>query len=139
MTTTLSHTGTAASETPWAHRAALAFRITAVLFVLDTLLQATLAALFVTGDVGLLPVHNANAQVLTTVLLLETIAAAVVMRTTGSEQSWPVALGVVLLGMVVVQQIVGHARLLLVHIPLGVAIFGGACALLVRAFQGVRR
>jgi hypothetical protein len=104
-----------------------------VLFLVDTLVQAMLAAAFVTGDVSLLQWHNANAQLLTLILLVETAAAFAVWRTRQAAL-WAACLAVLLIVLVGVQQMLGHARLLLVHIPLGVTIFGSAAALAVWSF-----
>lgn len=114
---------------PWQHRVLRVFQVTALVFVIDTLVQAVLAGLFVTGDVGLLGLHNANAQLLSAVLIVETVAAVAVWRTKQSSMLPPCICAVLIIA-VAGQQVAGHARLLIVHIPLGVSIFGGAMVLL---------
>ncbi|CAL9501749.1 hypothetical protein SUDANB178_03413 [Streptomyces sp. enrichment culture] len=117
----------------WAHRPVIAFRVVSVLFTVNTLVQAALAGLFVNGDVGLLTAHDVNAHVLTMMLVAETAAATVAWRAR-ANRVWPTVLGAVLLVLIVVQQIAGYSRNLLLHIPLGVALFGGACTMTVWAF-----
>lgn len=66
-------------------------RATTVLFLLDTLFQAALAGLFVTGDVGLLAWHAANAQILTAPVVVQAIAAGETWRPLRGPW-WPLAL-----------------------------------------------
>ncbi|GGT84772.1 hypothetical protein [Streptomyces violascens] len=109
-------------------------RATAVLFLLDSLLQAALAGLFVTGDVGLLAWHAANAQMLSALVVVQTIAAVVIWRSLRGPW-WPPALTVGLLGLLSIQQGLGESRMLGGHIPLGMAIFGTGAALTYWAFS----
>ncbi|UKY48566.1 hypothetical protein [Streptomyces inhibens] len=108
-------------------------RALACLFLLDTLAQAALAGLFVTGDVDLLRWHDANAQVLSALAALQ-IAAAMLIRLRTRGPRWPVAVTALLLALVAGQQALGHARILAGHIPLGMAVFGIAAALTCWAF-----
>ncbi|MFI1972054.1 hypothetical protein [Streptomyces cinnamoneus] len=55
-----------------------ALRVVAVLVLLDTLAQAALAGLFVTGDLDLLTWHAANAGVLSALTVVQTAVALVV-------------------------------------------------------------
>ncbi|MGW2634464.1 hypothetical protein ACWC2K_34855 [Streptomyces chattanoogensis] len=110
-------------------------RGTAVLVLLDTLVQAALAGLFVTGDLNLLAWHAANAGVLSALTVIQTVLAVVVWRRLRGP-GWPVAAGAALLGLVTVQQGLGEARMLAGHMPLGMAIFGCATALTYWSFSG---
>ncbi|MEU2712086.1 hypothetical protein [Streptomyces sp. NPDC007205] len=98
-------------------------RTTSLLFVLDTLLQAALAGLFITGDVGFLDLHAANAQVLAALVLVEAAAALLVWRSMRGP-AWPFALTVGLLVLVGAQMGLGAARMLGGHIPLALGVFG---------------
>ncbi|MFD8994284.1 hypothetical protein [Streptomyces abikoensis] len=111
----------------------LLLRATAVLVLLDTLAQAALAGLFVTGDLDLLAWHAANAGVLSALTVLETVAALLVWRRLRGPR-WPVVASVVLVALVSAQRGLGEARVLAGHIPLGTAIFGCATALACWAF-----
>ncbi|WP_190021451.1 hypothetical protein [Streptomyces hiroshimensis] len=104
-------------------------RAVAVAVLLDTLVQAALAGLFVTGDLDLLTWHAANASVLSAL----TVAALVVWRRLAAP-GWPAAAGAVLVALVSVQQGLGEARVLAGHMPLGMAVFGCATALAYWAF-----
>jgi len=127
---------TAATVPPpgrWPRRAARLLRFTAVLTLLDALVQAALAGLFVTGDVGLLDWHAANAQVLTALVLVETVAACLLWRT-AKAPAWPFLAALGLLVLVGVQQALGEARILGGHVPLGMTVFGVGAALAYWAF-----
>ncbi|MER7466776.1 hypothetical protein [Streptomyces sp. NPDC097981] len=104
-------------------------RTATTLVLLDTLAQAALAGLFVTGDLDLLTWHSANADVLTALTLLLTAAAVLVWRRPGGP-AWPAAASAALAVLVGAQQGLGEARVLAAHMPLGMAIFGLATALM---------
>ncbi|MEV5375794.1 hypothetical protein AB0L26_07405 [Streptomyces nondiastaticus] len=108
-------------------------RAVAVLVLLDTLAQAALAGLFVTGDLDLLTWHAANAGVLSALAVVQT-AAAVAVRRAAHGPLWPAAASAVLVLLVSAQQGLGEARVLAGHIPLGMAVFGCATALAYGAF-----
>lgn len=108
-------------------------RAAAVLVLLDTLAQAALAGLFVTGDLDLLAWHAANAGVLSALTVLETVAASLVWRRLRGP-GWPVVASAALVALVGVQRGLGEARVLAGHIPLGMAVFGCATALACWAF-----
>ncbi|MFF8374443.1 hypothetical protein ACF05W_37395 [Streptomyces lydicus] len=103
-------------------------RTAAVLVLLDTLAQAALAGLFVTGDLDLLTWHSANADALAALTLTQA-AAALLVRWRQGGPLWPVGASVLLTVLVGAQQALGQARILAGHLPLGMAIFGLATAL----------
>ncbi len=103
-------------------------RALACAFLLDTLVQAALAGLFVTGDVDLLAWHDANAQLLAALAVGQTVAA-VLLRLRAGGPGWPVAATAALVVLVLGQQGLGQARILAGHIPLALAVFGTATAL----------
>ncbi|MEU7646358.1 hypothetical protein [Streptomyces huasconensis] len=108
-------------------------RACTVLVLLDTLLQAALAGLFVTGDLDLLAWHAANATVLATLNLAQTAAAVLVWRRLRGP-GWPPAASALLAILVWVEHDLGEARVLAGHMPLGMAVFGCATALTYWAF-----
>ncbi|MEV4432801.1 hypothetical protein [Streptomyces sp. NPDC049585] len=110
-----------------------ALRTVAVLVLLDTLAQAALAGLFVTGDLDLLAWHAANAGVLSALTVLQTAAALAVWRAARGPL-WPAVASAVLVALVGVQQGLGEARILAGHLPLGMAVFGCAAGLTCWAF-----
>lgn len=105
-------------------------RLTVLLFAGLVLLQAVLAALFVTGDVGLLEAHGINAGFVTTVAFLQLVAAILVWRP-GRGAAWPIWASVATFLLVEAQLAAGYARVIALHIPMGVTLFGVATALLV--------
>ncbi|MGW4165092.1 hypothetical protein [Streptomyces sp. NPDC004788] len=108
-------------------------RACAALVLLDTLLQAALAGLFVTGDVDLLAWHAANAELLQALAVLQALAGVLTRRLLPGPV-WPAAAAVLLIALVGAQQALGEARLLAAHLPLGMAVFGCATALTCWAF-----
>ncbi|MBC2876947.1 MULTISPECIES: hypothetical protein [Streptomyces] len=109
-------------------------RAAAVAVLLDTLVQAALAGLFVTGDLDLLAWHAANAGVLSALTVVETVAALVVWRWLRAP-GWPAAVSAGLVVLVGVQRGLGEARALAGHMPLGMAVFGCSTALAYWAFS----
>ncbi|MGW1106819.1 hypothetical protein [Streptomyces sp. NPDC002540] len=103
-------------------------RTAAVLVLLDTLAQAALAGLFVTGDLDLLTWHSANANALAALTLIQA-AAALLVRWRLAGPLWPIGASVLLAVLVGAQQALGEARILAGHLPLGMTIFGLATAL----------
>ncbi|MEU0402130.1 hypothetical protein ABZ318_18205 [Streptomyces sp. NPDC006197] len=108
-----------------------------MLLLLDTLFQAALAGLFVTGDVALLAWHATNAILLSVLAVLVCVAAVVVWRA-ARRSGWPALLGVVLVAAVGVQNGLGESRELGGHIPLGMTIFGIAVVLAYWSFTSPR-
>ncbi|MFF4427431.1 hypothetical protein ACFY04_43160 [Streptomyces sp. NPDC001549] len=108
-------------------------RATTLLVLLDTLLQAALAGMFVTGNLDLLAWHAANAEVLIALTFIQAVAALLVWRL-GRGPAWPTAAGALLVVLVAAQQGLGEARILAGHMPLGMAVFGCATALTCWAF-----
>jgi hypothetical protein len=89
--------------------------------LLQVLTQAALAGGFVTGDVGLLDLHSANAilLVLTSGALLP---ATILLLRPGRGPWWPIAVSITLWSAVVFQIGLGFARIVGLHIPVGMAI-----------------
>ncbi|MCF3102257.1 hypothetical protein IPZ58_11745 [Streptomyces roseoverticillatus] len=104
-----------------------------MLVLLDTLAQAALAGLFITGDLDLLTWHAANAGVLSALTIVQA-AAALVVRRAARGPLWPAVASAVLVMLVSAQQGLGEARVLAGHMPLGMAVFGCATALTYWAF-----
>ena len=98
-------------------------RVLTVVVLLQVLLQAVLAGGFVTGDVGLLGLHSANAilLVLTSGALLP---ATILLVRPGRGPWWPIVVSVALWWAIVVELGLGFARLVGLHIPIGMAIMG---------------
>ncbi|MFF0431705.1 hypothetical protein ACFYU9_05690 [Streptomyces sp. NPDC004327] len=103
-------------------------RTAAALVLLDTLAQAALAGLFVTGDLDLLTWHSVNADALAALTFVQA-ASALVVRWRLAGPVWPVGASVLLIVLVGAQQALGEARILAGHLPLAMAIFGLGTAL----------
>lgn len=85
--------------------------------------QPVLAGLFVTGDVGMLESHSMHATYLLTLAFFQIIAAILVWRP-GGGPTWPIWASLAFFVIAELQAGFGYARLIAIHIPLGVALFG---------------
>lgn len=94
-----------------------------LIVLLQVLIQAALAGGFVTGHVSLLGLHSANAilLVLTSAALLP---ATILLVGSGRGPSWPIAFSALLWVAILLQAGLGFARLVGLHIPLGMAVMG---------------
>lgn len=96
----------------------LRFLITA--YLLAVLLQPVLAGLFLTGDVDAIAVHGAIGSVLAAAGLV--LIAATLIYVVRRGRLWVLPVVVVLFLAVGLQVGMGYARVLAVHVPLGVAL-----------------
>lgn len=110
-------------------------RVLAVLLLLDLVFQVVLAGMFITGDIDLLAMHSANASIPLVLLALLSVIAAVLLRWPARGPVAPMWWSVALLVLMQAQSGFGFARLVAIHIPLGVALFGLSA---VFAFWAVR-
>jgi hypothetical protein len=94
------------------------------------LTQAALAGQFLSGHETWLRVHETNAGIIQLVGLVQLVVAVLVWRP-GGGPGWPALASLALLLAEEFQIGFGYARLLALHVPLGVAIFGLTVALLV--------
>jgi hypothetical protein len=114
--------------------AARPLRVVVLLHAALILAQAAFAGQFLAGDGAWVRVHEANAGIIQMVALFQLVLAILVWRP-GRGPGWPALASLVLLLAEELQMGFGYARILGLHVPLGVAIFGGTIALLV----GTRR
>ncbi|MDT0465693.1 hypothetical protein [Streptomyces gibsoniae] len=89
--------------------------------------QAVLAGSFLSGHYGALDLHALNATA-TGLTAVAQIVAALLLWRPGGGPSWPLLAGIALFGAEAGQIAMGYARVLAVHVPLGVAII--ACTFL---------
>ena len=115
-------------------RPALARAMSLVLWLLavSLLAQVIFAGLFLDGHHAWRDWHAANGMVLVPLLALIQVVLAVVVWRPGRGPGWPAVASVGLLVAVVLQNVMGQAGLLAVHVPLGVAIVGVVGTLLGR-------
>ncbi|WP_217369982.1 hypothetical protein [Nonomuraea antri] len=100
-----------------------ALRVLATAHLAGVLAQAVLAGLFVTGDVDLLAWHRGNGGFTHSVLYLQTLAAFLLWRP-ARVALWPALASLGLVAMELAQIGLGQARVIALHIPLGMAVFG---------------
>jgi hypothetical protein len=110
-----------------------ALRLAGVMFALAVLGQAVFAGLFVTGDLGMLTMHQVNAAVVAVSALLW-ILAAILLVVADRAPARLIVMGVVALVLTVAQTAFGGSRILWLHIPLGVGMFALAVRLVALAF-----
>ncbi|MEU7875638.1 hypothetical protein [Dactylosporangium sp. NPDC049140] len=112
----------------WPFRVAMS---TAAVMLFD---QAVFAGQFLAGTFGALPTHRANATY-SGIAVLVAAAAGVLVRWPGRGPLWPALACLGLFGLIALQIVVGFARMLTVHVPLGVSIIGLAAALAVWSWR----
>lgn len=120
-----------AGPRPWAY---WPFRLIGIALTVLIFNQAVYAGQFLAGDFGALAQHRDNANYAGFALLAE-LVAAVLLRWPGRGPVWP---ALTCLGMFVVVGLqigLGYARVLAVHVPLGVALITGTVVLLVWAWR----
>ncbi|MFI7700267.1 hypothetical protein [Nonomuraea sp. NPDC049480] len=98
-------------------------RALATAHLAGVLAQAALAGLFVTGDVDLLTWHRNNGGVTHSLLYLQLVAAILLWRP-GRGPAWPALASLGIVVAETVQVMLGQDRVLALHFPLGMAIFG---------------
>lgn len=103
----------------------LILRIVVVLTALLIFAQPFLAGAYLQGQFDALGFHEANANAISGLLLIQ-VGAALAYWLIGRGAAAPVFVAVALLVLVVVQLTMGYDRNMLVHIPLGIAIVGFA-------------
>lgn len=96
--------------------------------------QAVFAGQFLSGGYGALLTHRENATFAGITVVVAALAA-VPIRWPGGGPWWPIPACLGLFGLIAVQIVVGFARLLAVHVPLGVSIILLAAALTVWAWR----
>jgi hypothetical protein len=99
------------------------FRGLSFLVLLQVLLQAALAGGFITGQVSLLGLHSANGITLFVTTGLLVVGSILVVRP-GRGPWWPIVFTTALWFLIAVQDWFGFARLIGLHIPIGVALMG---------------
>jgi hypothetical protein len=110
-----------------------ALRVAGVLFALAVMGQAVSAGLFVTGDIAMLVMHGVNATVIVVATLVWIVAALLLVRR-GRAARQLIVMGLIALVITVAQMAVGGARILWLHIPIGVGMFAMALRMVTAAF-----
>lgn len=98
-------------------------RVLATAHLAGVLGQAALAGLFVTGDVDLLTWHRNNGGFTHSLLYLQLVAAVLLWRP-GRGPLWPALASAGIVAAETVQVVLGQSRVIALHFPLGMAIFG---------------
>lgn len=112
----------------------LVFRITSLVSAVMLFDQAVFAGQFLSGSYDALALHRDNATYAGISVLVSAVAA-VLVRWPGRGPWWPIAGSAGIFGMVALQIVLGFARVLGAHVPLGVATILLAVALTVRAWR----
>ena len=110
--------------------AARPLRVVVLLHTALVLAQAAFAGQFLAGGGAWVRVHEANAGIIHMVAVFQLVLAILVWRP-GRGPGWPALASLALLLAEELQMGFGYARILALHVPLGVAIFGLTVAILV--------
>jgi hypothetical protein len=116
---------------PWAY---WPFRIIAVAETVLIFDQAVYAGRFLAGDFGGLALHKDNATYTGIVLLVEFVAA-IILRWPGGGPLWPALTCIGMFGVIALQIVLGYARVLAIHVPLGVGLITGTVLMLIWAWR----
>ena len=100
-------------------------RLVLVVTVLAMLIQATFAGRLLGGDALALKLHEATAKILV-LLACGQMSLAIALRTKARCPLWILLASGTLLAAEVLEFAAGHVHNVALHVPLGVAIFGGA-------------
>lgn len=111
------------------------FRITSTIAAIMLFDQAVFAGQFLGGSYDSLSVHRENASYAGISVLVSTVAA-IVLRWPGRGPWWPIVACVGIFGLIGLQIVLGFARALTFHVPLGVLIIMLATVLAVWAWRG---
>jgi hypothetical protein len=109
-------------------QAARALRAVALAHAALVLAQAAFAGRYLGGDAASLRLHERNAELIVTLALVQLVLAVLVWRP-GRGPAWPALASLALWLAEIAQISLGYGRVLAVHVPLGVAIFGLTVAL----------
>ena len=112
-------------------------RVVVVAHAALVLAQAAFAGRYLSGDAAGLRLHERNAELIVTLALVQLILAALVWRP-GRGPAWPALASLALWLAEVAQMSLGYGRVLGVHVPLGVAIFGLTVALAIGTWRLTR-
>jgi hypothetical protein len=110
------------------------FRITSTVAAIMLFDQAIFAGQFLGGTYDSLHVHRENATYAGISVLISAVAA-VLVRWPGKGPWWPILACVGIFGLIALQIILGFARAITLHVPLGVATIMVAVALAVWAWK----
>jgi hypothetical protein len=111
-------------------RFARPLRVIVLLHAALVFAQAAFAGQFLAGHAAWLRAHEANGGILHLVALVQLVVAVLVWRP-GNGPAWPAVASLVLVVAEEFQLGFGYARVLALHVPLGVAIFGLTVAVVV--------
>lgn len=110
------------------------FRAVATLYALATVLQPFLAGMFLSGSFGALKAHELTGQAVGGLGILTFVCAVLLWRVRGGS-ALPVRFAGGLLVATVLQIVIGYSRILVLHVPLGVAMVFGVGRLAVFAWR----
>ncbi|MFE8912369.1 hypothetical protein [Streptomyces globisporus] len=108
-------------------------RVATALGLLTTLVLATVAGMFTTGDIGMLRLHGTLSIVLAAAVLVQLVLTILIWRRNRALWWAPVA-GLLVVIMTVLQIGMGETRTLTVHMPLGMAICAAEALLMYWAY-----
>jgi hypothetical protein len=134
MTVASQATATAGAPATGSRWPRWAFRITTTVAAVMLFDQAVFAGQFLSGTYDALHVHRENATYAGISVLVAAVAA-VLVRWPGRGPWWPIVACAGIFGLIALQIVLGFARVISVHIPLGVLIILTAAALAVWAWR----
>jgi hypothetical protein len=132
--TTSTAASTAVEATPAPRWPRWVFRIASTVAAIMLFDQAIFAGQFLSGSYNSLHVHRENATYAGISVLVAAVAA-VLLRRPGRGPWWPALACLGIFGLIALQIVLGFARAIRLHVPLGVAIIMLATALAIWAWR----
>lgn len=111
------------------------FRVATLVTAVMLFDQAVFAGQFLAGSFDSLHTHRENATYAGISVLVSAVAA-VLVRWPGRGPWWPIAGYAAVFGLVALQIVLGFARVITVHVPVGVATILLATVLAIGAWRG---
>ena len=132
--TTRSETAAATARRPMPGWPSWVFRITSTVAAVMLFNQAVFAGQFLDGTYDSLHAHRENATYAGISVLISAVAA-VLVRWPGRGPWWPILASIGIFGLIALQIVLGFARAISLHVPLGVATIVLAVGLAVWAWR----
>ncbi|MET9022169.1 hypothetical protein ABZV93_19520 [Actinopolymorpha sp. NPDC004070] len=111
-----------------------AFRTLVALQAVSIFVQAITAGMVVAGRSGAKDLHGGTATLAFAFSLL-TVVAAILVWKPGGGSARVIVPSAIMLVLIVVQAVLGGEHQKLLHVPLGVALFGGVIVMVMRAWS----
>jgi hypothetical protein len=99
-------------------------RVVLIVHLLSVIAQAAFAGMFLSGSDTAVSLHEITARVLVVICLLQ-IAITALLKVRGRCPAWVLPYAITILLAEIFETYTGQRRILVLHVPLAILIFGG--------------